>query len=368
MVKVLHVIGKMDRAGAETLIMNIYRMIDRRMVQFDFLVFSKEEADYDKEIKKLGGKIYHMPMFKGYNYLKLNRYFEKFFKAHPYNIVHGHLGSLAPLYLAKAKKYGAYVIAHSHSTKSNQFWGSKIYYILNHRVIHIADYFMACSMQAGIDRYGERIVRQNNFKIINNGIDVEKYKYSIERHRNLKKVFKVEDKFILGHVGRFSQEKNHKFLIEIFDNIHKKIENAVLFLVGRGSLEKEIRQLVIEKGLERKVFFLGIREDIPDLMNLFDVFVFPSVFEGLGIAGVEAQASGLPCFFSDGIAKEAIITDNVYVYSLGAGASEWSKKILAVLENFERKDRSKVVEEAGFDIRHTALDIQGFYLKNGRSQ
>lgn len=360
--RVLHVIGKMDRAGAETFIMNVYRSINRQKVQFDFMVFTDETADYDGEIRSLGGNIYHMPIFKGYNYFYLNHCFKVFFKNHPYEIVHAHIGSLAPLYLKQAKKQGAYTIVHSHATKSNRFWNRRIYYLLSHRVIYIADYFMACSLQAGNDRFGHKIVKQDNFSVINNGIDVEKYKYSITRHETMKRLFNMSDKTIFGHVGRFSQAKNHKFLIDVFYEIQKKLENAVLVLVGRGPLEKEIRQYVIDKGLKNKVFFEGIREDVPDLMNLFDAFIFPSFHEGLGIVGIEAQAAGLPCFFSEGIVKEAIITDDVEVYSLEVPASVWANGILKRIKTFKRTDKSEKIDEAGFGINTIAKELEDFYL------
>lgn len=360
--RILHVIGKMDRAGAETLIMNIYRTIDRSKIQFDFMVFTDEQADYDEEIEQLGGVIYHMPSFKGYNYLSLNNCFRKFFQKHSYDIVHGHIGSLAPLYLKWAKRYGAYTIAHSHNTKSQRFWQSKIYYLLSHRVIHIADFFMACSIQAGDDRFGKVITDKQNFKVINNGINVEQYKYSEERHRRLKKEFGMSDKMVFGHVGRFSQQKNHQFLIDIFYEIQKKQDNAVLILVGRGNLEEEVRKQISNLGIEKKVLLLGVRKDIPDLMNLFDAFIFPSFFEGFGIVGIEAQATGLPCFFSDGIVKEAVVTDNVYVYSLKLEASIWARNILKELKGFRREDKSKRVRDAGFDIKNTSEEIEKFYL------
>lgn len=224
MIRVLHVIGKMDRAGAETMLMNIYRKIDRRKIQFDFLVFTSERADYDDEIEKLGGNIYRLTTFRGYNYLDLRPKINKFFAEHKYQIVHGHMGSLAPLYLSAAKRYGAYTIAHSHATNSNIFFERVLFDFFSHRVRNIADFFMACSKQAGIDRFGVAIVESDRFKIINNGIDTVQYRYSIQRAEKLKKEFHLEDKIIYGHIGRFVPSKNHQFLIKVFYEVVKKIK------------------------------------------------------------------------------------------------------------------------------------------------
>ncbi|MFI7844060.1 glycosyltransferase, partial [Dorea amylophila] len=233
MLRVLQVIGKMDRAGAESLIMNLYRAVDRTKVQFDFMVFTSEEGDYDQEILELGGRIYHMPSFRGYNYFNLCGKFKDFFEKHPYKVVHGHIGSLSPAYLYYAKKNGAYVIVHSHATKSSVLWERYVFWLLSHRVSSIADYFFACSKQAGIDMFGSEIIEKDNFKVLKNCINVEAFKFSAERHQRLKELFKLEDKVVYGHVGRFTEAKNHQFLIEVFKKLSEKNDKAILLLVGR---------------------------------------------------------------------------------------------------------------------------------------
>lgn len=366
MLRVLQVIGKMDRAGAESLLMNLYRYIDKSKVQFDFLVFSYEEGDYDKEILRMGGKIYRMPSLRFYNYMDLSRRLKKFFGEHSYKIVHGHMGSLAPMYLHWAKKNGAYTIAHSHATNSDVLLERWIYWFLSHRVVNVADYFFACSEQAGKDRFGEKIVEQSNFEVLKNSIETEKFRYTQERHEALKSIYNLEDKMVLGHVGRFTEAKNHKFLLEIFEKISEKTDRAVLLLVGRGELENAVREQIKEQKLEDKVIFMGVRDDIPDMMNLFDVFVFTSVYEGLGNVCIEAQAAGLPCFVSSAIQDEAILTKNVWRYSLNLSAEKWAAEILKRLEIFERKDTTKEVVEAGYDAAHTAKLLENFYCRHER--
>ena len=366
MLRVLQVIGKMDRAGAESLIMNLYRAVDRTKVQFDFMVFTSEEGDYDQEILELGGRIYHMPSFKGYNYLNLCGNFKEFFKKHPYKVVHGHIGSLSPAYLYYAKKNGAYAIVHSHATKSSVLWERYAFWLLSHRVSSIADYFFACSKQAGIDMFGTEIAEKDNFKVLKNCINVEAFKYSEERHQSLKELFKLEDKMVYGHVGRFTEAKNHEFLIEVFEKLAEKNDKAVLLLVGRGELENKIKKIVHEKKLDEKVIFMGVRDDIPDMMNLFDVFVFTSVFEGLGNVCIEAQAAGLPCFVSNAIQNEAIVSEHVWRYSLDDTAKEWAHNIEEVMSRFERKDGRGSVTEAGYDAKSIAEWLQTFYLEKAK--
>ena len=184
MQRILHVIGRMDRAGAETLIMNLYRNIDRTKIQFDFMVFTDSKADYDDEIYQLGGQIYHMPKFTGLNYPYLAYKVNDFFDTHHYDIVHGHIGSIAPMYLSIAKSHGAFTIAHSHSANSSSLIFRAVFMSLAWSVRLIADYFFACSEQAGIDRFGNKIVKSEKFSVLNNGIDANKYRYSFERHNS----------------------------------------------------------------------------------------------------------------------------------------------------------------------------------------
>lgn len=361
MQRILHVIGRMDRAGAETLIMNLYRNIDRTKIQFDFMVFTDSKADYDDEIYQLGGLIYHMPKFTGVNYAFLAYKVNAFFDMHHYDIVHGHIGSIAPMYLAIAKKHGAFTIAHSHSANSSSLIFRTVFMSLAWPVRLIADYFFACSEQAGIDRFGNKIVSSENFRVLNNGIDADRYQYSLERHENMKTKFKLEDKFVVGHVGRFTQAKNHPFLINVFEEIHKKNPASVLVLVGRGEDEKKVQTIVKESNLENCVIFMGVRDDIPDLMNLFDCFVFPSHSEGLGIVAIEAQAAGLPCFVSEGIPCEAIITKHAWQLNLSDGDKVWAKTIINNTRNFQRENSVEAVKNAGYDIKEIACNLENFY-------
>ena len=367
MQRILHVIGRMDRAGAETLIMNIYRNIDRTRFQFDFMVFTDTCADYDEEIERLGGHIYHMPKFTGINYPYLAYKVNEFFKTHNYSIVHGHIGSIAPMYLAIAKKHGSFTIAHSHSANSSSLLFRTVFMTLAWSVRYVADYFFACSYQAGLDRFGKEIVQSDRFEIINNGIDAELYRYSEQRHKNLKAKFKVEDKMVVGHVGRFTYAKNHIFLIDTFCELHSLIPDSILMMAGRGEDEEKIQEYVKNKHLQNSVVFLGVRNDVPDLMNLFDCFVFPSHSEGLGIVAIEAQAAGLPCFMSNGIPTEAIVSDHAWRYDLALGAVEWAKIIKNKIGHFDRKYSVLDIEKAGDDIKTSVRKLEMFYESHNKN-
>lgn len=367
MVRVLHVIGKMDRGGAETMIMNYYRNIDRSKIQFDFLVHTEKKGDYDDEIIYLGGGIYRIIEYLVYNTFSYKKACSNFFKEnHNYDIVHGHIGSCASIYLSEAKKYNIFTIAHSHNTKGKLEFKEIIFRIVTKNTKKIADFFCGCSLQAGIDRYGINIAESELFCVIPNAIDLEQYVYSDERHRALKKEWNLENKIIFGHVGRFEKQKNHKFLIEIFSHICKKEPSAYLILVGDGSGKNEIERLIIERGLGERVILTGIRKDISNMMNLFDLFLFPSFYEGLSVALIEAQATGLPCIISNTIDIKSVLTDNVLAISLNKTAEVWADEALTFLKSFERKNEYNRIVDANYDIKKAAEYLCDFYIVHSK--
>lgn len=364
-IRVLHVIGIMNYGGAETMIMNLFRQIDRNKFHFDFLIHRFGEGDYDQEIKELGGHIYSIPEYKIYNYFSYRKACKTFFSTHlEYDIVHGHIESCAAIYLDEARKFGIYTIAHCHSTGFQAFVPKVLYNILTFKTRYVADYFFACSKQAGENRFGTKTVESKCFSVFNNGIDVQKYIYTRNRHENLKKMWNIQDKFVIGHVGRMSKEKNHVFLVHVFAEICKREKNTVLMLVGDGPEKKSIENLVYVLGLKEKVIFTGNRSDIPEMMNLFDVFVFPSIYEGLGIALIEAQAAGLPCIVADTIVDEAILSDEVKSLSLNEAYKIWVEKIMKFSTYVEkRKDNCNLIIEKGFDVRNTTKKLEKFYIR-----
>ena len=367
-IRVLHVIGKMDRAGAETMIMNLMRTIDQREIAFDFLVHTDETADFDDEIMQLGGHIYRVPTFTGLNRSAYRRAVEAFFDSddHPrYDIVHGHIGSCAPIYLEAARAHGAKTIAHSHNIDSASTLSAMAYRLLTRPVVKHADYFIGCSPEAGADRFGQKVVESDAFEVLINGIDCNAYRFDAEGRERMRTELGVGgNDLLIGHIGRFNEQKNHGFLLDAFATVKALRSDAKLALVGRGELEETIRAKAAELGIADDVLFLGIRSDIPQLLWAFDVFAFPSRYEGQPVALLEAQAAGLPCVISDAIPPISRVTDVVQVLPAD-DAHAWAQATLSAAGQTggqaERTSRADAVIQAGFDIRATATRLIELY-------
>lgn len=309
-IRILHVFGRLNRGGAEMMIMTLYRNIDRTKVQFDFIVHANEKCAFEDEVRFLGGNIYKVPRYNGKNHFQYKKAWNEFFQNHPeYKIIHGHIRSTASIYLKIAKKLGLITIAHSHNTSSGGGFSAVVKNILQYPIRSIADYLFACSRAAGEWLYGKRACKGDNFFILNNAIDTEKFIFNEETRLKKRKELQIEDKFVIGHVGRFHPQKNHYFLIDIFKEIYNINKNSVLLLIGDGDLKKSIQEKVEDLGLSNNVVFTGVRPNVPELLQAMDVFLFPSLYEGLPVALIEAQAAGLPCIVSDKITTDTKITD-----------------------------------------------------------
>ena len=359
--RVLHIVSVMNYGGAETLLMNIFRTIDRSQVTFDFLAVREDDGAYESEIKSLGGKIYKIPAIKKCGYFKFKKNLRAFFLSHPeYTTVHCHLNTLSGLVLPVAKEAGVEVrIAHSHGIKfPHRFPFSVAVRIWKRKIPDCATQFFACSDDAAKALYGKHASESVTVK---NGIDVKNFKYTKERAFECKKQLELCGKFVVGHVGRFSEPKNHTFLIDIFAEVCKKRDDAVLLLVGKGKLEGEVREKARQKGVLDRIVFAGVRSDVENCLMAMDVFVFPSLFEGLGIAAIEAQASGLPCIFSDGVPEAAVVCECAIKLPLGDGAEKWAVAVLDVSRD-ERRDRTEEIANAGYDILSTSEKLKEFYI------
>lgn len=356
--RVLHIVPNMDSGGIENLIMNIYRNVDRTKIQFDFIVHYNKECFFDKEIISLGGKIYRFPVMEDKNIFKYIKSLKKFFKAHrEYKVVHGHMASLAFIYLGIAKKYNIPVrIVHSHGTSHLKTIKGYAKYFLFKFAKYNANYYFACSTEAGEYLFGKNA----KFEFIPNAIDLEKFKYNLSVREKVRKQLNIENKLVIGHVGRFNLQKNHTFLIDIFLKINEKEPNSILVLVGKGELENKIKEKIKKYNLEEKVKLLGVRKDVADLYQAFDVFLMPSLFEGLPLTGVEAQASGLACFFSDTITKEVKISNYTKFISLDKTDEYWSKEILNSLDY--NRQNAKINFDL-FDIKKLSKKLENFYTK-----
>ena len=365
MVRILHVVKAMNCGGTENLIMNLYRHIDKSKVQFDFLVNTEEKAFFDDEIENLGGHIYRVPAFKVYNWRKYVKALNGFFIDHPeISIVHGHLGSSAAIYLSVAKKHGCYAIAHSHATKATErSLNNLMFSIFSYFTRFIADEFIACSTQAGIDRYGSKIVDSAKFSVMRNGIDVSSYVYDIDIRKAIRNKYGVSDSVtVVGHVGRFVEAKNHMFLLEAFADFYSKQPDSELWLIGDGELRNAIMEKAGELGILSSIRFVGLVRNVNEYEQAFDLFLFTSFYEGLGIALIEAETAGLRCIISDRIPSEADIGAGLITrMSLNEPVEEWGNTLIAN-SKYEREDMSSFAIKAGYDIKTVADDLCIKYL------
>lgn len=357
-IRILQIVSYMQRRGLETLLMNCMRRMDRSKVQFDFIVHRPFRADYDDEIEALGGRIYRLPRLNPFDpgYKMALR---AFFRAHPeYRIVHCHLDCMSALPLAAAKEAGVPVrIAHAHSSSQDRDlkYLLKRYYMK--QIPAAATHFFACSAEAGSWMFPGRSVR-----LIRNGIDTAAFAFDPEGRAAMRRELKLGDALAVGHVGRLIGVKNHDFLLDVFAQLCRLRPDAVLLLVGNGPLEEQTREKVRALGLEDHVRFLGIRSDVADVMQAMDVFVLPSLYEGLSLTSVEAQASGLPCLFANTVTAECQMTEQVRFLPLG-DPKLWAQAILCCTEAPRSRDCSGIAS-AGYDITSTAGELQHFYLEH----
>ena len=358
MIRVLHMIASLDVGGSQTMMMNIYRNIDREKIQFDFVIDRPAETYFEEEIKSLGGKVYTMPAFHGTNAGEIKRDWNNFFYTHPeYRILHSHVRSYASLYLPVAKQHGVKTIIHSHSTSTGGGVKGAVKSVMQLPLRHQADVLMACSKDAGEWLYGKRACRSERFILLPNGIDTRRFALRPGTRERYRRELGIEGKYVIGHVGRFYDVKNHTFLLDVFQKVREKEENAVLLLVGVGPLQQETAQKAVDIGIADEVIMTGNRDDVPEILGAMDVFAFPSLWEGLPMTVVEAQAAGLPCVLSDTITQEVNVSPLVEYLPLG-DAEVWADKLL---ERRPRQDVTQSIVQAGFDIRSSAKRLTELY-------
>ena len=365
-IRVLHVLGELNCGGAENMVMNLYRNIDKTKIQFDFVIHTSKKCYFEDEVKKLGGKIYRVDRYKGINYFQYKKQWKNIFKTHPeYKIIHGHVRSTASIYLKIAKKYGLCTIAHSHSSSSGKGIKAVIKNILQYKIRFIADFFIGCSKQSAEWLFGKKVLNSNKCMILNNAIDTKKYLYNKEIRKRVRKKLEIKNnKKIIANIGRFSKVKNHKFLIEIYEKLLEIDNNYILLLIGNGELEEKIKKLVKNKNLSKKVIFTGVRNDINELLQAIDILVMPSFYEGLPLTLVEAQAASLPCLITDTITKEVELTNLIYRKKLEQSELEWAEEIIKILNSFNREaklDSQVDLKNKEYDIDIICKKIEKFY-------
>lgn len=342
--KVVHVVGDMNRAGTETMLMNIYRKIDKEKVQFDFISYSQEEAHYDKEIESLGGKIIKLS-----STTSVEELVNAIKKNGPYDVVHAHTLFNSGIAMLAAKKCGVKVrIAHSHTTLDNSSSIVRKIYIKGMRYLinrHSTN-TLACSKEAGKYLFGENEINKDKYQYFPNLINYEVLlEKPIKEVESFKSNENINEGIVIGHIGTFKKSKNHKFLLEICKHMNERNIDTKLLLVGGGELRSELKSLARQYKIVDKVKFVGVREDISTMLHSMDVFVFPSIFEGLGLVLLEAQASGIPCIVSEAIQPEADLGINlVKKLNLSDGVKVWSDEIIKVSN--KREEDIKIIKNA----------------------
>lgn len=360
--RILHVCGIMNTGGTETLIMSLYRSIDRNKFQFDFIVHRKEKGFYDDEIYSLGGKIYYMPEYKVLNNSYYKKSWNTFFEEHPsYKVLHCHIRSTATIILDLAQKHNVKTILHCHSVSNGKSFSSLIKKIMQSSVKNKANINLACSKKAG-----EWLFGKNNFDVFTNSVNIEKFLFSFENRQTTRNNLMISDEaIVICQVGRFDNIKNQEFTLNVFHKLCKINKNCKLLFIGEGPKQLSIKKKAKKMNLENKVLFLGVRKDVGKILSACDIFLFPSKFEGLGISFVEAQVNGLVCIGSENIPNEAYISPNA-IKIKGYFLNDWLEKILGYINNHTRIDSITIKSKAvarGFSVDERTTHLDSIYSK-----
>ena len=367
-IKVLYFVDRLLIGGIQTFILNNIEHIDKTKVQIDFLILDDGNVyETETNLKLQGYNVYKLEgvwLRKPTDYFNYFKKIDEFFlNHHDYKVVHLHSSSKNFYVLKSAKKYGIPVrIAHSHNigfqskNKMQIMIGNLCKPLLKK---YATDYF-ACAYLAGEWLFGKKAVKDGKVKVIHNAVEYEKFKFNEEKRIEMRNRLNINEKIVIGNVGRFSEQKNHEFLIDIFSEIHKMNKMSTLMLIGKGEKEELIRKKVKNLGLENDVIFMGFCDNVNELMWAMDIFLMPSLHEGLPVVGIEAQAAGLPCFMSKYVITDEVkITGLVSFVELKQSPKEWAEKILN--SDLNRKDTKAEIEQAGYLIMDTAKELENFY-------
>lgn len=362
-IRVASVIGRYIGGGVEAVTINYYRNIDKNKVQLDFICDEDSTNIPYEEIERMGGKVIIIPSYS--KLFKYHKALKRVLKEGNYKIIHSNINTLSVFSLFAAKCAGVPIrIAHSHSTTNKKEKKKNLMkQVLRPFSKVFATDYMCCSELAGRWLFGNKEYDKGNVYLLNNAIDLDKFKYNESLRKKKRKELGIKDNtLVIGHIGRFVAQKNHDFLIDIFDEIHKKNNNSILLLAGQGPLMEDIKNKVKELNLDDNVKFLGQRNDANELYQAFDVFLLPSLYEGLPVVGVEAQAAGLLCYLSDDMTKETKVLDITKFMSLNNTPKEWADNILDDVKKYKRIDTSKEMTAKNFNIKEEAKKLEEYYL------
>lgn len=364
MLRVLQIVTYMEKGGIENMLMNLYRRIDREKVQFDFLIHVEKRAEFEDEIGQLGGRIFRVPER---NLLNPGAYFkalDAFFREHPeYTIVHSHMDEQSAYTLRFAKKNGVPVrIAHSHTSDRRGGIKGMIKAFCKANINGVCTDRFACGEKAGRYLFGDEAFDKGLVTVLKNGIDCDRFRFCEEKRNEIRAKFGLGASFVIGHVGRFDEYKNQGFLVDVFAQLRKSGVDAKLMLLGEGNLVAETKKKVNRLGLTDSVVFAGVVSDVDTYLNAMDVFVFPSVYEGLPLTLIEAQANGLRIFASDAVSEESDVTGRIRFLPLALGAKQWAFAIMKEMP-FARADTVQAIKDAGYDASSSAKQLEKFYLE-----
>lgn len=364
---VLHAVPDMNVGGLENFIMNIFRNIDRGRVQFDFLMHHSYDSFFDDEIRSLGGAIYRYPVVENKNLFGYSRYVERLLGEHPeIGVVHSHMCSTGYFTLGAARRAGCVMrVCHSHNTSHDRTVKGCAKWALSRLAPLNANILLACSTEAGKYLFGNR-----PFELQRNAIDTKRFAFNENKRETIRAEYGIGDSLVVGHIGRLTEAKNHPFIIRVFDEVRRRRPDARLLLVGDGEerVKSAVYRLVRELGLSDSVIFAGVHPNTEDFYSAFDVFLFPSLFEGLPLTGVEAQCAGLPCLFSDAITRELDISDFARFLPLGDGAERWAEAVLASTDaSASRTVGLRQVRAAGYDAALSSEKLANLYLSTVES-
>lgn len=369
MIRVMQINQGEKFGGVSAMLYQLYLNIDREKIQFDFVAPKRSSFSiYKNEIENMGGRIFELKA-DGNIFVRKYRFWKRL-KRHidtnKYEIVHINSGSI--LFNVQcawiAKKCGVRkIIVHSHNAGTNNGMKRKIMRITRGFLeIGTTDFF-ACSHKAAEYMFIKKRVKEKKYQIINNGVDTDRFVFDPDIREAYRREMNIENKQVILHTGRFSQQKNHAFLLKILKKYVELYPKTVLLLAGAGELENDIKSMITDMKLEKNVKMLGLRQDIPSLMSASDVLVLPSLFEGLPVVGIEAQANGLPCIFSDEITREADVTGYNKFVALRAPVEKWCEVIHDAVEKFpDRGEAANKIEEKEYSIKQSAKKLQEFYL------
>ena len=344
------------------MIMELYKKIDKSKIQFDFIIDRENELFFCDEIKLNGGRIFYLKNINQVSIFEFKKQWDNFFKEHiEYKIIHCHVRSVASIVLNIAKQNGLTTICHSHSTSNGKGIKAIVKKVLQKNIIKYADFLFSCSRESAIWLYGGKNANSDKCYIINNSIDTSKYEFNSSVRDKIRNELEISNKIVIGQVGRIEKMKNHYYSLRVLKECLKYDERFILLIVGDGSLKQDVEQSIIDLNLKNNVIMIGNRKDVNELMQAMDIFVMPSLFEGLPLALVEAQASGLPCIVSNNISAGFLIPDLIHKLDLEEEYCNWAKVIRSSINSIRINSTQKIIE-AGFDVVSNANWLENFYL------